>query len=292
MLIKEIIQDKPVMKMHGCGNDFVIMFDLNEKMTPDMVKKICALHYGVGSDGLILVMNSRKKEASYRMMFFNPDGSHVEMCGNGIRCFAKYLADLKLISVKEEVIFDTDAGLIKCTILENNEKRALIKVNMSHPLFYNPSQIALSPNKDGIVKGKIENFDFTFVSMGNPHAVIFSDNPEIDVKKYGSIIEKNIKIFPKKTNVEFVKVNSKNDLTMYVWERGAGETLACGTGACASLVASFINNKSDNKAVIHLLGGDLAIEWQGNDHPVYMTGNAENVFEINPDSLDKYLFSK
>lgn len=292
MFIKEITRGKPVMKMHGCGNDFVIMFDLNEKITPEIAKKICALHYGIGSDGLILVMNSRIKEALYRMKFHNPDGSQVEMCGNGIRCFAKYLTDLKLIAGKEEISFETDAGLIKCKILDNNEKKALIKVNMGEPVFFNPSQITLSPNKDGIVKGKIENFEFTFVSMGNPHAVIFSDNPKNDVKEYGPEIEKNIKIFPKKTNVEFVKVNSMKDLTMFVWERGAGETLACGTGACASLVASFINNKSDNKATVHLLGGDLTIEWQGKDQPVYMTGNAENVFEINPDSLDKHLLSK
>src|SRR4030042_6555889 len=126
MSIKQITQDKPVMKMHGCGNDFVIMFDLNEKITPEIVKKICALHYGIGSDGLILVMNSRKKEALYRMKFYNPDGSHVEMCGNGIRCFTKYLADLKLISAKDELIADTDAGLIRCRIEKNNQKTALI----------------------------------------------------------------------------------------------------------------------------------------------------------------------
>ncbi len=289
MTLKDITKNMPVMKMQGCGNDFVVLFDIDDKLNPDMVKKICSLHYGVGSDGLIAVMNPRKKEASYRMKFYNPDGSPAEMCGNGIRCFTKFLADLKLISEKDELITDTDAGLIKCRIEKNNQKSALIKVNMGEPVFFNPSQVALSPEKDGIVKGKIENFYFTFVSMGNPHAVIFTDNPKDDVKKFGSIIDKNTDIFPKKTNVEFVKVNSKNDLTMFVWERGAGETLACGTGACATLVASVINNKSDNKAVVHLLGGDLTIEWQGKNNPVLMTGSAENVFEINVDSLDKYL---
>ncbi len=291
MTLKEITNNKPVLKMQGCGNDFVVLFDLDDKLNQDIVKKICSLHYGVGSDGLIAVMTSRKKEATYRMKFYNPDGSLAEMCGNGIRCFSKYLLDLGLIEKGKEIPFDTDAGLIICIILENNKKEANIKVNMGKPILYDPSQVSMSPSAAGMVKGRIEKFDFTFVSMGNPHAVIFTDNPENDVKKYGSIIEKNLNIFPKKTNVEFVKVNSKNDLSMFVWERGAGETLACGTGACATLVASCINNFSDNKAVIHLLGGNLTIEWQGNDYPVFMTGGAENVFEINVDSLDKYLLS-
>ncbi|MBN2545971.1 MAG: diaminopimelate epimerase [Spirochaetes bacterium] len=292
MTLKEITSNRPVMKMQGCGNDFVVLFDIKDKLNKDIVNKICSLHYGVGSDGLIAVMNSRVKEASYRMKFYNPDGSLAEMCGNGIRCFTKYLADLKLISEKDELVVDTDAGLIRCQIVNNKSKNALIMVNMGKPVFLNPSQVALSPGEDGIVRGKTENFYFTFVSMGNPHVVIFTDNPKDDVKKYGSIIEKSTNIFPQKTNVEFVKVNSKNDITMFVWERGAGETLACGTGACATLVASVINSKSDNKAVVHLLGGDLTIEWQGINNPVYMTGNAENVFEINTDSLDKYLLSE
>ena len=291
MKLKDIIDNKPLMKMNGCGNDFIILFDLDEKIIPEIVKKLCELHYGIGSDGLIAVTKSRIKEASYRMKFFNPDSSIAEMCGNGIRCFSKYLLDLNLIKKNEKAVFDTDAGLIQCTILENNYKQALVKVNMGEPILNDPSQVTISTSNNGIIKGKVENFDFTFVSMGNPHAVIFTDDPQNDVKKYGSTIEKNLKLFPKKTNVEFVKINNEEDLTMYVWERGAGETLACGTGACATLVASCLNGYSKNKATIHLLGGDLFIEWNGNKQPVYMTGNAENVFKIDPDSIDNFILS-
>lgn len=291
MKLKDIIDNKPLMKMNGCGNDFIVLFDLNEKITSEIVKKLCKLHYGIGSDGLIAVTKSRKKEASYRMKFFNPDGSIAEMCGNGIRCFSKYLLDLDLIDKNEKAVFDTDAGLIQCIILENNYKQARVKVNMGKPILNDPTQVTIRASNNGIIKGKVENFDFTFVSMGNPHAVIFTDNPKEDVKKYGSSIEKNLELFPKKINVEFVKINNKEDLTMYVWERGAGETLACGTGACATLVASCLNGYSKNKATIHLLGGDLFIEWNGIDQPVFMIGEAENVFKIDPDSIDNFILS-
>lgn len=289
MKLKDITENYPVMKMHGCGNDFVVIFDNEEKTTADIARKLCKLHYGVGSDGLITVTKSRVKEAKYRMKFFNPDGTTAEMCGNGIRCFSKYLLDLNLIKANEETTFDTDAGLIRCTIISNNTKKALVKVNMGKPIFYDPKQINVKPVEKGFVKSKIEGFDFTFVSMGNPHAVIFTETADRDVKKFGAVIEQNTTIFPKKTNVEFVKINKKDDLTMYVWERGAGETLACGTGACATFVAATINGYTKDKATIHLLGGDLIIEWNGENSPVYMTGEATNVFKIDRDSLDMYL---
>lgn len=289
MKIKDIIGNNPIIKMHGCGNDFVILFDMNEKITPEIAKKFCDRHYGIGADGLVTITKSRIKEAKFRMKFFNPDGSLAQMCGNGIRCFAKYLLDLNLIEKEKEIAFDTDKGIVFCTTIENNKRRALVKVNMGEPIFYDPKQINLKPKNNEIIKGKTNNLDFTFVSMGNPHAVIFSDTPETDVKKFGPLIENDTTIFPQKTNVEFIKVNSPNDITMYVWERGAGETLACGTGACASFVTAVISGFCSKKATVHLLGGDLIIEWMGIGNPIYMTGEAVNIFKIDADSIDEFL---
>ena len=165
---------------------------------------------------------------------------------------------------------------------------------MGEPVLYNPEQVMVKPESDGVVRRGINIdghiLDFTYVCMGNPHAVIFRDhNTREYAKIYGERIETNREVFPQKTNVEFVKVNAPDDLTMYVWERGAGETLACGTGACASLVASVLNGHSENYARIHLLGGDLDISWAGRGNPVYMTGLARNVCRIDAESLDKYL---
>lgn len=292
MKIFEITGPYPVMKMQGCGNDFVAMADFAEQLTSEQAKRICDRHFGIGSDGLISVLYSRKPEAEYRMKFFNPDGSLAEMCGNGIRCFAKYIADQGYGDHVKSV--DTDAGIIKPEIVSNSDVEALVRVNMGEPVLYNPEQVVIGPvayNNNGIIRGGLsDRKQFTFVSMGNPHAVVFTDNPAEDVKKYGPGVEICREVFPKKTNVEFVKVNSPEDLTMYVWERGAGETLACGTGACASLVASVLNGYSKDHARVRLLGGDLDISWEGKGNPVYMTGPARNVCEIDAKSLDKYLF--
>jgi diaminopimelate epimerase len=290
MKINEIING-PIMKMQGCGNDFVVIKDLEEQLTPQMAEKICDRHFGIGSDGLIAVLKSRVPEAEYRMKFFNPDGSLAEMCGNGIRCFAKYLRD-NVDGIMGIRLVDTDAGIVKPEVLENGDVEALVKVNMGEPVLYNPKQVIGKPNKRGIVYSKIGDHEFTFVSMGNPHAVMFTQFPEVNVKKYGPVVEHSTEVFPQKTNVEFVKVNSSTDLTMYVWERGAGETLACGTGACASLVASVLNGHSEDHARLHLLGGDLEISWKGKGNPVYMTGLARNVCRIDAESLDKYLLRK
>jgi diaminopimelate epimerase len=305
MKISEITGAYPVMKMQGCGNDFVVLSDFDEKLTPQQAQKICDRHFGIGSDGLIAVLKSRTPESEYRMKFFNPDGSLAEMCGNGIRCFAKYLAD-NILEPRfiGKIPTDTDAGLKIPDIRENGSVEALVQVNMGEPVLYNPEQVKVNKRPSAYearfrltdhgesVVGEVGPLEFTFVSMGNPHAVIFTDSPAEHVKKYGPGIESNREIFPKKTNVEFVKVNDFDDLTMYVWERGAGETLACGTGACASLVASVLNGHSHNHARVHLLGGDLEISWEGKGNPVYMTGLARNVCEIDAKSLDKYLLKE
>ncbi|MFA6088450.1 MAG: diaminopimelate epimerase [Candidatus Woesearchaeota archaeon] len=288
--ISEIAGEFPIMKMHGCGNDFVVMVDWNEELIPEQVKKICERNYGIGSDGLITVTQRRNEDSEYRMKFFNPDGTTAQMCGNGIRCFAKYLVDNNF-SELGEVDVDTDAGLRIPNVLENTSKKASVLVDMGKPVLYNPNQVTVSPGDKGFVNFSYPQlpFDITFVSMGNPHAVVFYEFPEELVLKYGPMIERDISLFPQKTNVEFVKVNSKDLLEMRVWERGAGETLACGTGACASLVAAVLNGYANNSATVRLKGGDLSISWDGKDGSVYMKGNAENVCSIDAKSLDKYL---
>lgn len=281
----------PITKMHGTGNDFVFYVDMDEKTTPDHVRKICAVHTGVGADGVITVTKSRTPKAKYRMKYFNADGSLAEMCGNGIRCFAKYLLDNKFVLEKGKIPVDTDAGIIIPEILENSEKEARVLVNMGKPILYNPDQIALSPDKSGLVTVPFKNFKGTYISMGNPHIIFFVEKGKAKdyTKEYGSQIEHTTSLFPQKTNVEFVEVNSKKDLTMHVWERGAGLTLSCGTGACAVLVAAVLNNYVDNKAKIHLPGGDLEVVWDGKEESVFMTGNAVNVFTI--ESIGKFLFN-
>jgi diaminopimelate epimerase len=289
MKISAIVKNQPVMKMHGCGNDFIVLMDMEGQITPAQAKKLCARHYGIGADGLIAVMPSRRPDASYRMKFFNPDGSTAEMCGNGIRCLAKYLVDRGLVSREASISVDTDAGLIQPEIVEYKAVEARVRVDMGKPILHNPQQVTMAPDAQGIVRGTVEGLTFTFVSMGNPHAVIFTETPEKDVSFYGPKIEVTTALFPQKTNTEFVKIETATELIMHVWERGAGETLACGTGACAGLVAAVVNSYVKKDAFVRLPGGVLHITWEGNGHPVYMTGNAINVFEISSESLDYYL---
>jgi diaminopimelate epimerase len=255
-------------KMHGIGNDFVLVDCLEKEVNnpSDLSKKICDRHFGVGADGLILVLPS--KECDYRMRMFNPDGSEPEMCGNGIRCFAKYIFDN---FGGEKITVETLAGK------KVPEKVGdLIKVDMGEPSGMKALKLSL-PGK---------TIDTYYVSMGNPHAVVFVDSVEdYDVEEVGKQITAH-KEFPNGTNVEFVKVLAPNEIRMRVWERGAGETLACGTGACASVVASAANDKTSKKVTVHLNGGDLEIEW-GEDKHIYMTGPAVKVFdgELNDEIL-------
>ncbi len=269
-------------KWHGCGNDFVFVNGFNENVDgiPASATAICDRKFGVGADGVILILPSEK--CDFRMQIFNSDGSEAEMCGNGIRCFARYAYENKLTD-KLTFTVETKAGIITPQIIIEDNKTNSVCVNMGQPVlesekipvqgFGNRRIISEAITVDG------SKFDITCVSMGNPHCVIFvSDINKTDINKWGPILEK-YKIFPNKTNVEFVQVINRKHLRMRVWERGAGITLACGTGACATLTAAVLNNLSERKAKLELDGGDLSIEWNASDNNIYMTGPATKVFE-------------
>ncbi len=268
-------------KMQGTGNDYIFV-DMTTnfyKFEPsELAKKISDRHFGVGSDGLILVHNS--KEADFKMRIFNADGSEAEMCGNGIRSFAKFVSDHRL-SNKKTLQIETKAGIRTVNLVFKNSEIWGAKVDMGEPILEG-KKIPVNIEKETIVNEPLNidgtDYFFTAVSMGNPHCVIFANelNDEL-VKVTGAKIEKN-PLFPKKVNVEFVKVLDKTHIEMRVWERGSGETLACGTGASASLVASALNKKTERRAIVRLLGGELDIEWAADNH-VYMTGPAEEVCE-------------
>ncbi|MEI6513993.1 MAG: diaminopimelate epimerase [bacterium] len=270
-------------KMHGIGNDFVVINALNEQLDEanfqDMAIKLNDRRFGVGGDGIILIMPSRV--AHYRMRMYNPDGSEAEMCGNGIRCFAKYLYDHKLTQ-QTDLTVETGAGILSLKLFPKGGKVGAVRVNMGEPRYQRQDIPMLGGQPDGNcinepLKVNGTTFSITCVSMGNPHAVVIVDDVEkIDVPKYGPLIETN-KLFPARTNVHFVQVISPTELKMRTWERGAGITFACGTGACATAVACYLNKKSKRDVLIHLLGGDLEIEWQGNNQ-ILMTGPAEEVF--------------
>lgn len=270
-------------KMHGLGNDYLYINCIKnrEPLFPEeLAKRLSNRHFGVGADGIILVCNS--KIADFKMRIFNSDGSEAEMCGNGIRGFAKYVYDYNLID-KNEFKIETLAGIRKVKLNTLNKSiTENITVDMGEPILH-PVKIPVltreePPIKDLkiVIKNKI--FTITCVSMGNPHAIIRLHNLEdINIKEYGPLIE-NRSEFPKRTNVEFIEIKDRSRIKMKVWERGAGETLACGTGACASTVASVLNGYTERKVVVELLGGELEVEWNEEDSYVYMTGPATTVF--------------
>ena len=269
-------------KMEGCGNDYVYVngFEQSVESPEKLACEISDRHFGVGSDGLVLILPSRK--ADIRMRMFNSDGSEAEMCGNAARCVARFAYEKGLVG-KKEFVLETKAGLRPVELhLEHGEIKR-ITVDMGEPSLAS-ADIPVLSDYYTVVDEPIELFGgekrrITCVSMGNPHAVLFVDSIDrVDVAGVGKQIEHHC-IFPARTNVEFVEVLSSHQLKMRVWERGAGETLACGTGACASLVAAALNQKADRKAVVHLTGGDLEIEWRESDSHVYMSGEARFVFE-------------
>lgn len=270
-------------KMQGIGNDFVmvncIMNSLPEADLPAISRRFCDRKFGIGGDGLILVLPS--KQADFRMRMFNPDGSEAEMCGNGIRCFAKYVFDRRLIA-EPQVKVETLAGVKMLKLLTRGGKVEAVKVDMGQPRLLR-SEIPMRGDDNNRVIGeplKVDGrrFDITAVSMGNPHVMIFTDDIDnFAVERYGPQIE-NHRAFPQRTNVQFVQVCSNSEIVLRTWERGAGVTLACGTGACAAAVASTLNDKTGKRVQVHLRGGDLLIEWNG-DNRVMMTGPAEDVFE-------------
>ena len=252
-------------KMQGIGNDFVLIDSRSEKLEgvdlKALAKNICDRNFGVGADGLIIIWPSTK--ANYRMQIFNPDGSEPEMCGNGIRCFAKYVFEKD--QLKTDVIsVETKAGIMVPTLIEEGGAVSAVEVDMGIP-------------KD---EGKVSlmGFDFRKISMGNPHVVSFvKDLSTIDLAEIGPIIELDSH-FPNRTNVEFVDIINDHEIRIIVWERGAGATLACGTGACASVAGAVLEGKTGKKVLAHLPGGDLEIEWQDDGH-ILMRGPAEKVFE-------------
>lgn len=269
-------------KMHGLGNDYVYMDAINQKIEKrsELAKFVSDRHFGVGSDGLILICPSEK--ADFRMQMFNQDGSEAEMCGNGIRCVGKFVYD-KGLTNKETITVETLAGIKTLVMTAKNGKIETARVDMGKPIL-EPEKIPVISDENPVKNLKLnegeKEFTFTCVSMGNPHAVTFikEDVNKFDICKYGAKLEIN-NVFPKKANIEFINVIDDKTLKMRVWERGAGETLACGTGACASVVAAILNGYTKRDVTVHLLGGDLKIKWDENDNHVYMTGPATTVFE-------------
>ena len=275
-------------KMHGLGNDFILIDCLSQKCgMPNAefgisAKKLCHRRFGIGADQILIL--ERSEAADFKMLIFNADGSEVEMCGNGIRCLAKYIWDRKL-SGKNVLAIETLAGIIK-----PEKAGELVRVDMGEPIFepekipvhlLHPSSLIPHPS-GGIVDYPLQiadkEFKITCVSMGNPHAVIVVDDvAKFPVTYYGPMIEAHA-IFPRKSNVEFIEIISGKEIKMRVWERGSGETMACGTGACAAAVASNVKGLTGGNVTIHLPGGDLLIE-RASDNHVYMTGPAVEVFE-------------
>lgn len=268
-------------KMHGIGNDYVYVncFEESVKNPAEVSKFVSDRHFGIGSDGLILI--SPSATADFRMNIYNADGSQAEMCGNGIRCVAKYVYDYGLTD-KTEISVETLAGIKYLRLQVENGKVSSVEVNMGAPIL-EPKEIPVAVEESPVVnvpvevKGKI--YHMTCVSMGNPHAIIFMNNvKDLDIEAIGPYFE-NHTVFPKRTNTEFVEVLDRNTVNMRVWERGSDETLACGTGACATTVACILNDKTENEVTVHLLGGDLKIRWDREANQVYMTGPATVVFD-------------
>ena len=276
-------------KMEGLGNDFIFIDDRDQNIEKnvdfsDLSKKLCSRRFGIGADGIIIINNSKLND--FKFTIYNSDGSQPEMCGNGMGCFAKYLYENQITS-KKKIEVETKAGIIIPEVYTDAEGRVeSVRVDMGEPILV-PSKIPFVSENEKAVReelffddnsGNKERVEVTVVSMGNPHAVVFVDDIKtVDVKEQGQRIE-NHERFPEKTNVEFIEVVNKGELIMRVWERGAGQTLACGTGACGALVAAYLNKKCSNKALIHLEGGDLEIEWNFENNHIYKTGPASLVF--------------
>ena len=271
-------------KMQGCGNDYVYINCFEEKVSdPSALSvKISDRHFGIGSDGLVLICPS--KTADCRMRMFNPDGSESEMCGNAVRCVAKYVYDRDIVH-KKSISVETLAGIKYIDVqTDENDKAVMLTVDMGAPVL-TPAEIPVvsgsEPVTDLVLSAFGKSFVFTCVSMGNPHAVTFIDIPvkDFDVEKFGKVFETD-EHFPKKANIEFVEVVDGTHLKMRVWERGTGETLACGTGTCATVAAACLNKICPHKKIeVELSGGKLIIEWKETDGHIYMTGPAQFSFD-------------
>jgi len=274
-------------KMEGLGNDFIIMDDRDGKIQQHeeyslLAKRLCSRHFGIGADGIILISDSKSHDIKF--IIYNSDGSQAQMCGNGMRCFAKFLYENKIVS-KKIIRVDTKAGtVIPEVITDDNDQVQSVKVDMGLPVF-TCRDIPFKSSGERAVEEDLavgdETYPITAVFMGNPHAVLFVEDVEkIDVDRIGPEIE-NHERFPEKTNVEFNEVINETELRMKVWERGAGRTLACGTGACASFVAANITGRVPEKAIVHLDGGDLELYWDKETNHIFKTGPATLVFSGN-----------
>ena len=268
-------------KMHGIGNDYVYVNCFQEKVDnpSEVAKFVSDRHFGVGSDGLILIKPSQI--ADCEMDMYNLDGSQGAMCGNGIRCVAKYVYDYGIVP-KTTLRIATKSGIRELNLTVENGKVSLVRVNMGSPIL-EASKIPVVSDQSQAVNQPIKvnghTYYFTGVSMGNPHAVVYLDDVDnLDIEKIGPAFEKH-PVFPDRVNTEFVKVIDRKTLKMRVWERGSGETLACGTGACAVAVSSILNNLTGEEVTVKLLGGDLKIHWDRLENLVYMTGPATTVFD-------------
>lgn len=268
-------------KMQGLGNDYVYVNCFEEKIEnpPAVARYVSDRHFGIGSDGLIMINPS--EVADFEMEMYNADGSRGEMCGNGIRCVAKYVYDYGLTD-KTQISVETLGGIKYLDLTVEDGKVVLVKVDMGKPELKSDLIPIISENEkviDEPIEVDRQVYHMTGVSMGNPHTVIYVDDVKnLDLEKIGPKFE-NHERFPKRINTEFVHCIDRNTVEMRVWERGSGETLACGTGACAVAVASILNNLTDTRVTVKLLGGDLQIEWDQKKNHVFMTGPAKVVFD-------------
>ena len=277
-------------KMHGCGNDYIYVNGtetvVEKEKKAEVVRRLSDRHFGIGGDGVIFIhpLAGKESDADFEMEMYNADGSRAEMCGNGIRCVAKYVYDKGLTDKTEIRVIS--CGKVKYLELTTEEgKVKSVKVNMGAPVLKAEDIPVISGQEEAIaerieVEGK--EYEMTCVSMGNPHAVIFmkewEDLSSFAIEKTGPHFENHMR-FPKRTNAEFVKVIDRHTVQMRVWERGTGETLACGTGACATVVACILNGLTEEEVTVKLLGGELKIKWDREENTVYMTGPAETVFD-------------
>lgn len=270
-------------KMHGLGNDYVVVDGAAERLAETALGRLAQVvtdrHFGIGADGLILVLPSNT--ADLRMRIFNVDGSEAEMCGNGIRCLAKFAYDRGLVS-RTDIKVETLGGMKLLRLDVADGKMLAATVDMGAPVLERKDIPTTMPGEGPVVSEELvageEKYAVTCVSMGNPHCVIYVDDVDsYPVTSVGPLIEHH-NVFPQRTNVEFIQVLGPTELKMRVWERGVGETLACGTGACASVVAGVLNGKNERSATVHLPGGDLRIEWS-EEGSIFMTGPATEVFE-------------
>jgi len=270
-------------KMHGTGNDYIYVNGLVETIEnpAEFAIQYSDRHKGIGSDGLVMILAS--ETCDFRMRMFNADGSESEMCGNASRCIGKYVYD-KGLTNKTTLTLETLAGVkVLQLFIGADQKVEKVTVDMGEPIL-DAALIPVTSDKNRVINEPLAfnseiRYNITTVSMGNPHAVIFTtDILQLDLPKIGPVIE-NAAIFPRRTNTEFIEVLTNNHVKMRVWERGSGETMACGTGACASVVAGVLNGLISRRTTVELLGGELTIEWKEEDNHVYLTGGATTVFE-------------